>query len=185
MKDGWERITSGHIDMAYSWTWLAQLKYCLPEARTGIMHNISCQCLAVIWLPQYTRQNDQWLKCSVLWLTWHTTTVYCQRLSAPFTFKSDNPISFTFTSRRTVPWSNLQSHFHWFWYLTQFSFFDMFHKHSLKLLDLFIKNNMKVFTYSAHSQNTLFFWFYFSNHNYLIQLQCILGSLGSVLISET
>jgi len=39
------------------------------------------------------------------------TTIYCQRLSALFTFKSNNLSSLSFTSRRTVPWSNYQSHF--------------------------------------------------------------------------
>lgn len=41
-----------------------------------------------------------------------------------------------------------------------------------------------ILTYSAHSQNTLFFCFCFSKHSDLIDLQCILGSLGSTLISE-
>lgn len=116
--------------------------------------------LAVIWLSQHTRQNDRWLKCSVLWLTWCTATltpVYCQRLSALFTLKSNHPISLSFASRRTVPCSNFQCHFHWFWYLIQFSGFDTFHKHSLKLSELLIKNNMEVLTYSAHCQNTLCF----------------------------
>lgn len=163
MKDWRERDTSGHKDMAYSWTWLAQLKHWLPEAGTSMRHATLWQCLFGCDLAtQQTRQNDQRLKCSILWLTWHTaavTTAYCQRLAAPFTFKSHNPISSLFTSRRTVLCSSFQFHFHQFWYLTQFTIFDTFHKHSLKLSEQFIKNNMEVFTYSTHSQNTFFFCF--------------------------
>lgn len=120
MKDWWERDTSGHKDMAYSWTWLAQLKYWLPEAGNSMRHATLWQCLFGCDLAtQHTRQNDQRLKCGMLWLTWHTaavTTAYCQRLAAPFTFKSNNPISSLFTSRRTVLCSSFQSHFHQFWF---------------------------------------------------------------------